>query len=911
MCRVRYFDDRQMRDRAETRGWMSRWSSPPVYGWIPYAFLADPKVGERVGVFRAFSMAVKRWYILFPLILVSVGASWLVYTQIPATYAASAVSQVNPPPTPPDDSSSSSDDSADSDAPSSSGALSQSNGPFGDAGATAGKLAAVVTPPPNGGAAPPYTITVQPGTPLITVSASGSSATSVRGTVNAVTAKLTATLAQLQTQALVPTEQRMVLHTAVPAAVAPPVRTTGLRVFAVTLLFGLLLSVVVAAAVERAARRRRELLKDQEQYEYEYEADADDADAERADAERARPADAPDQMAELPTVGVASVIAEPALVEPGHAGLAHVEPAYAEAAPKRAFRSVPITALKAEVDADAPTQIATFHPVPPLGRNARVTGAAASSAAASSFGRDAHEAPTQIGAIAPICDDLPRVSRSVGGVTRELPPRPPRADLDEGPHRSVGGLNAAMPGGAVGPGPGRPGSAPDGGSLPGAHRCAPGTPSGSGPAAAGPPPLLARPEQAAPRQPDRPEPVQRPRQPRSEPPDSRRTQRPGRPGQPVRPGRPGSPELSGRSDQSVRPQRPVRPGLPGGLDQPAPRARPDRPGRPEQGVRPEFTRQARPGRPDRPDRAGPQERPDSPPSRPNEAATQSGPVPNRPQRARPAPAGPSPVPGSPSAERPPAAPARPELPASRPTNRFGGPDPESFASSALWDPVTPEEDGANHWLPAAQPPPPAAAVRDEPVRDERSRGEPGDRGSVEQTVAITAQDADHSQHVGHEREGATARPSSAGRSSTKPLAQRPTSPLWTSRSPAPPTTRRPPTPSRTELPTRPTPPSRTELPTRPTPPSRTELPTRPTPPSRTELPTRPTPPSRTELPTRPTPPSRPPPSRPSTATVRPLATTTITSAPPSRLARTGGQRGRAVPRDAANGLSDRGYTVRT
>jgi len=66
--------------------------------------------------------------------------------------------------------------------------------------------------------------------------------------------------------------------------------------------------------------------------------------------------------------------------------------------------------------------------------------------------------------------------------------------------------------------------------------------------------------------------------------------------------------------------------------------------------------------------------------------------------------------------------------------------------------VTPEEDELNRWLPAAQSPPPAAAVRDEPVRDERSRSEPGDWGSVEQTEAITAQDADHSQHVGHEQE---------------------------------------------------------------------------------------------------------------------------------------------------------------
>jgi hypothetical protein len=40
-------------------------------------------------------------------------------------------------------------------------------------------------------------------------------------------------------------------------------------------------------------------------------------------------------------------------------------------------------------------------------------------------------------------------------------------------------------------------------------------------------------------------------------------------------------------------------------------------------------------------------------------------------------------------------------------NRFGGPDPRTFESSSLWDPVTPTGEGPNTWLPSTPTPKPA------------------------------------------------------------------------------------------------------------------------------------------------------------------------------------------------------------
>jgi hypothetical protein len=72
----------------------------------------------------------------------------------------------------------------------------------------------------------------------------------------------------------------------------------------------------------------------------------------------------------------------------------------------------------------------------------------------------------------------------------------------------------------------------------------------------------------------------------------------------------------------------------------------------------------------------------------------------------------------------------------RPVNRFSGPDPTTFASSALWDPVIPAGDGVNRWLPAAPSAPlgsPATAGEDERPRDEPV--EPHDQ-SVERTQEV-------------------------------------------------------------------------------------------------------------------------------------------------------------------------------
>ena len=48
-----------------------------------------------MGVIRALRMAARRWYLLVPLVLASVGVAYLAYTQMPAVYTATVVHQIN------------------------------------------------------------------------------------------------------------------------------------------------------------------------------------------------------------------------------------------------------------------------------------------------------------------------------------------------------------------------------------------------------------------------------------------------------------------------------------------------------------------------------------------------------------------------------------------------------------------------------------------------------------------------------------------------------------------------------------------------------------------------------------------------------------------------------------------------
>ena len=651
-------------------------------------FVVNPKVGERVGVFRVLPMAVRRWYILLPLILVAFGASWLVYRQIPATYTASVASQVEKPAQSPDSQSSnaaggssSPEQSSDPDSADSSDGTTPSVNPYADAGATAQKLAAAVAPPPSGSSAPLYTVTVDSDSPLITVSANANSADSALGTVNSVTAKLTAGLAQLQ-QA-VPTRIRMVLTTVAPAAVAPPVRTTGQRVFAVTLLFGILLSLVIAAAVERAALRRRELLGEQdtedgspdqpEGHELGEEPDVEAGHDSHAGTDDGNDGDVP-QRTPRPDRHADPAAAAPAgpdrRADPARAGAPAPDTGAAgKEPPRRARQSVPVTELRAETD--VPTQIAAFHPVPPLGRHTEVAGAAVSSAAAASFGQGSRkgadsgsaraEAPTQIGAIAPIGDDMPRVTRSMDGVTREPPPRHRRFDPGVGPQRSVGGLDPATRANAGGRRPERPAGGPD----------------GDPPPLGSPPPESPRLAAGRPRHLLAADPPVEPGQARPELP---RAGVPPRPGQPVRPGqRP-------RADQPMNPAPPPRPDLPAGagsaepIDRPEPGARPNQPE--QEGARPAGS--------------GRQERPKSPPLRSGQADEMAG-KPAQPSQRRSVPTMPPPMP-------PPAGPSQPTLAAS------GGPPPISSGGPPPFSSV------GRPPAPARRPAEPPRPSGDEPPR---------------------------------------------------------------------------------------------------------------------------------------------------------------------------------------------------
>ncbi|HEY2205228.1 MAG TPA: hypothetical protein VGH99_12225, partial [Pseudonocardia sp.] len=215
-----------------------------------------------MGAFRAFGMAARRWYLLLPLVLVAVGAAYLAYTQMPATYTATVTHQLRTASSGSDSSSSGSDPSDPSESSGPDPSDSSHRAPPADAAALAGELAGKVQPPARGRprtAAPPYVVTATPDEPTITVHADADSAQRAMDTVNEVGTRLTTQLAELQSERQAPPSQQLRLETESPPTVGPPVRTTGIKVFAVTLAFGLLLAVVLAAAVERSARHRARL----------------------------------------------------------------------------------------------------------------------------------------------------------------------------------------------------------------------------------------------------------------------------------------------------------------------------------------------------------------------------------------------------------------------------------------------------------------------------------------------------------------------------------------------------------------------------------------------------------------------------------------------------------------------------
>ncbi|HEV7791002.1 MAG TPA: hypothetical protein VGP05_18500, partial [Pseudonocardia sp.] len=224
-------------------------------------------------------MAARRWYLLVPLVLASVGVAYLAYTQMPAVYTATVVHQIN---STASDSAAGDSGSSGASGDSASGDGSQSS--FGTSSALAGQLAQAVQPPATRGRqAPPYTVTARPDAPMITVRADGESPAKALDTVNAVSDRMITELATLQNDQRVPSDAQLKLDTPVPASVAPPVRTTGIKVFAATLLFGLMLSVLLAAAVERSARQRRALLEGEDLGEDLGEDSGDELDFDGAD----------------------------------------------------------------------------------------------------------------------------------------------------------------------------------------------------------------------------------------------------------------------------------------------------------------------------------------------------------------------------------------------------------------------------------------------------------------------------------------------------------------------------------------------------------------------------------------------------------------------------------------------------
>jgi len=209
-----------------------------------------------VGVLAAVGMAARRWYLLIPLMAASGGVAWFAYTQMPASYAATAVYQVS------------------TSTASEAKTISKSRGlslaspktpqdPLAVAKSAATDLVESVHPQPPAGPVPgrptaqPVTIQLQPGTPVITVRAVADSAAHARDAVTATTTQLTDRLHGIAEEQRALAGTQLTLDAMSPMAFAPPERTVGRRVGIATLAFCLALSVLLAAAVERSARRRR------------------------------------------------------------------------------------------------------------------------------------------------------------------------------------------------------------------------------------------------------------------------------------------------------------------------------------------------------------------------------------------------------------------------------------------------------------------------------------------------------------------------------------------------------------------------------------------------------------------------------------------------------------------------------
>jgi hypothetical protein len=698
-----------------------------------------------VGVFRVFSMAAARWYVLVPLVLVSLGVAWVAYTQMPALYTASAVYQVNAPA-----------DGAGSDTP------------FADTKATAAKLVRDIAPrPPGRGqtAPPPYVITARADSPMIDLHADSNDPDTALNVVKSVSTKLNDRLAKLQLDSRVSPDAQMRLDIAAPSAVAPPVRTTGVRVFAATLVFGLMLSLVIAAAVERTARRRRDLLDefdpedqdegyadDRESDDYPPDEEGDSRDPDRDPDRRAGdegdsedeldPVDseAPTSIAEIPVVsdepdkspsGKASPEEVPATEEKAQAIAADApstdhdvdgesvkdpeagEPPYADTVAAEPAVEPVAPAASPGSSGGAPAMDAAFTSIAAftaLGKPGAVKGAAEASAAVSFS--DADEAPTQIGAIAPLRDGRGAPTRSLDGAPRERPPIPSRSNDGNGPSRSVGGLlGVHRP--VAGPGPVGTGmrmNGPVGGRS------------------------MDRPtDLGAPPKPSRGRPRVMPSGPPSEPPPRSTPMR--------------RPELAASAPSASEPpnRRDLPAGWPDSARRPGPVQRPEQiPGGPSQRPEPASAgpppRQGMPPRPEstrHPEQgsggpsARPQPAPPGPPSRPG--------MPPRPESA---PGGPSsrPEPASAGAQSEPVVggpPPRPELskgpesPAVRPTGavRPTRDEPPGRAGSGLAERTTAMQPG--------QSPRPLLAVQ-RPAPTEQPSTPPAERNPAETPAASLA-----------------------------------------------------------------------------------------------------------------------------------------------------------------------------
>jgi len=366
-------------------------------------------------------MAARRWYLLVPLVLASVGVAYFAYTQMPAVYTASVVHQINGPASAANGSSDSGSAGGESTGGESSGGDGASNS-FATATALAAQLAKDLQPPGARGrqTPPPYTLTAQPDAPMLTVRADGDSAAKALASVTAVSQRLVTQLATLQNDQRVPAGAQLKLDTPVPAAVAPPVRTTGIKVFAATLLFGLMLSVLLAAAVERSARQRRALLaEDSDELDDDYNRSDEGSDDRSGEYDEAD--DGPDG---------------PADPEPG----SEPEPAAAEAGSPAGHPGD-----------EAPTEVVAM---PGLGRSRTGSG---------SGDRDA---PTEVAAMSPVRDQPDRRRQPLapaGGLassTGQSPvPTGQSPVSNSGPHLSNGGpiSSTGGPGGrplaAAGPPP--------------------------------------------------------------------------------------------------------------------------------------------------------------------------------------------------------------------------------------------------------------------------------------------------------------------------------------------------------------------------------------------------------------------------------------------------------------------------